>query len=66
MTNVVLSNIKNIFKETELKPEILILSKINPIDYKPIITSVNKTGRLYVVEEGNSVGGVGSKIIAKI
>ncbi len=66
MANVVLNSVKNIFKETELKPEILILSKINPIDYLPIIASVNKTGRLYVVEEGSTTGGIGSEIIAKI
>ena len=65
-TNIVLNSINKIFAETELKPEIIVLSKINPIDYDAIINSVKKTGRLYVVEEGSSVGGVGSEIIAKI
>jgi len=66
IANIVLNSVENIFLETELKPEILILSIINPIDYKVIIESVNKTGRLYVVEEGNSIGGIGSEIIAAI
>ena len=66
MTNIVLNSINNIFLDTEIKPEILILSKINPIDYDAIIKSVEITGRLYVVEEGSTIGGVGSEIIAKI
>ncbi len=65
-SNTVINSIENIFLETELKPEILILSKINPIDYDIILESVNKTERLYVVEEGSKVGGIGSEIISEV
>jgi 2-oxoisovalerate dehydrogenase E1 component len=66
MTEIVLENILDIFSRTEIKPEIIILTKIHPIDYEVIIESVNKTGKLYVIEEGSVVGGIGSEVIASV
>jgi 2-oxoisovalerate dehydrogenase E1 component len=62
----VLGNLNNIFFETDEIPEVIVLSKINPIDYREIINSVNKTKRLIVVEEGSTEGGIGSEIISSV
>jgi len=66
MSDIVLQSIHDIFVETDLKPEIFILTSINPIEYEPIIFSVQKTGILYVIEEGSIVGGIGSEIITSV
>lgn len=65
-TNMVLNSIEKIFYKTELKPEIIVLTKINPIDFSEIIKSVKQTKRLFVVEEGSKIGGIGSEIIASV
>jgi len=58
--------LEQVFFEADVKPEVLVLSKINPIDYTPIIDSVRVTGRLFVLEEGSVTGGIGSEIIAAV
>lgn len=63
---IVLDSIIEIFVELDLKPEIIILSQINPIDYTHIINSVEKTKKLYTVEEGSKIGGIGSEIISSV
>ncbi len=65
-TDTVLNSIKPLFLELEIIPEIIVLSKIHPIDYFQIIESVKKTKKLYVVEEGTSAFGIGSEIIATV
>lgn len=66
MVDTVLDSIKPLFLELEVIPEIIVLSKINPIDYFHIIESVKKTKTLYVVEEGTAAFGIGSEIIATV
>ncbi|MBN2663456.1 MAG: hypothetical protein JXR68_07375 [Bacteroidales bacterium] len=65
-TNVVLNLLEKLFVETELKFELLVISKISPVDINVIIDSVQKTKMLFVVEEGSAMGGFGSEIIANI
>jgi len=65
-SDIILNSIVEIFTELDLKPEIIILSQINPIDYAHIINSVEKTGKLYTIEEGSKTGGIGSEIISSV
>lgn len=60
----VLNGLQTIFAETDIIPEVIVLTRIHPIDYTEIIKSVKQTGTLYVVEEGSAINGIGSEIIA--
>ncbi len=64
VSGLVANQLLDIFSETDLKPELLILSKINPIDFQPIMQSVQKTKKLIVIEEGSITGGIGSEIVS--
>lgn len=66
ISNIVIDCIERIFQETELKPEVIILSQISPLQINPILESVIITRTLFVIEEGSTVGGIGSEIIATI
>ena len=66
MVDIVLDAIEPLFLELDLKPEILVLSKIHPIRYREILDSVKMTKRLFVVEEGSAFGGIGSEIISSV
>lgn len=46
--------------------EVIDLRSISPIDYAPIIASVEKTGRLVVVQEAPNFASVGSEIAAHV
>ena len=62
----VIENLNALFSVTDFIPEVIVLTKIHPINYNEILNSVNKTGRLYVVEEGSKLNGIGSEIIAGV
>ena len=62
----VFEELPEIFSETELIPELIILSKINPLDIEPIINSVKKTRNIIVIEEGSIPFGVGAEILSSI
>jgi 2-oxoisovalerate dehydrogenase E1 component len=64
--DIVLEAVEPLFTELEVKPEIVVLSKIHPIDYKEIIDSVSRTKRLFVIEEGSPFAGIGSEIISSL
>jgi 2-oxoisovalerate dehydrogenase E1 component len=55
-----------IFRETDQKPELLVLTQISPLPVQSILDSVQKTGKLVVLEEGSAAGGVGSEVIASV
>ncbi len=46
--------------------EVIDLRTIKPLDEKTIVNSVNKTGRLLVVDTGNITGSVSGEIIARV
>ena len=46
--------------------EVVDMRSLSPIDWATIGTSVSKTGRVLVVEEGPKTGGVGAEIAAGI
>lgn len=58
--------IEPLFMEYDVKAEVIILTKIKPIDYEGIFRSVYVTKSLYVVEEGSMAYGVGSEVIATV
>jgi 2-oxoisovalerate dehydrogenase E1 component len=62
----ILNNVNRIFTETDEIPEVIVLTKIHPIDYEEIVTSVLKTNKLIVVEEGSKENGIGSEIITSV
>jgi 2-oxoisovalerate dehydrogenase E1 component len=61
----VLEALHNIFQLTGLIPELIILSKISPLDISPIIESVKITRRIMTIEEGSKEFGVGAEIITQ-
>ncbi|MEW5895442.1 MAG: thiamine pyrophosphate-dependent enzyme [Candidatus Omnitrophota bacterium] len=66
MAHVLLESIDEIFVETDLKSEVIILTRIHPVSYEAIIESANMTRRVFVAEEGTQCGGIGSEIIASL
>lgn len=54
------------FLRHEIPVELLILSRIYPLDSGPILDSVGRTGRLLVVEEGQGFAAVGAEVIAQV
>jgi len=66
MADTVIDSVTPLFLELEIMPEIIVLSKIHPIEYSCILESVAKTKKLYVVEEGTAHFGIGSEIIASV
>jgi 2-oxoisovalerate dehydrogenase E1 component len=66
MVEIVVGCIEELFTDLDIKPEVLVLSRLCPIDGEPIAESVSQTGRLYVIEEGTAFAGIGSEIIATV
>jgi pyruvate/2-oxoglutarate/acetoin dehydrogenase E1 component len=50
----------------EIDAEIIDVRSLSPIDYETLGASVEKTGRVVIVEEGPKTGGVGAEIAAGI
>ena len=53
-------------KKLNIDLEIIDLRILRPIDYKPIIKSVKKTGRLIVLDIGHKLLGIGAEIVSYI
>lgn len=66
ITATVLDVINSLFYELDLITEVLVLTKISPIDYKEIEESVSVTKKIAVIEEGSTTGGIGNTIISGI
>jgi 2-oxoisovalerate dehydrogenase E1 component len=62
----VFSQLDEIFLETELIPEVIILSQISPINVHPILNSVSVTKKIIFVEEGGKDFGIGAEVIARV
>jgi pyruvate dehydrogenase E1 component beta subunit len=52
--------------EHEVAVEVIDLRTLAPLDTEAIVASVEKTGRLVTVEEGNLTGGLGGEIVARV
>jgi 2-oxoisovalerate dehydrogenase E1 component len=59
-------SINPVFCATEALPEILVLSSLSPIDYRPILDSIRRTGSLVVLESGSLGAGFGAEIVASV
>jgi len=66
MTSIVLDALEDIFARLDLKPQVFVLTQISPLDCTVIADSVHRTGKLFVIEEGSAVGGIGSEVIAGV
>lgn len=62
----VINSIEKLFSLYEFKTEVIILTKLHPIDYSDIVSSVETTKKLVTVEEGSIDGGIGSEIISNV
>ena len=50
----------------ELPCELVIPTRLYPLDLEPILDSVRRTGRLLIVEEGQGFCGFGSEVLAEL
>jgi 2-oxoisovalerate dehydrogenase E1 component len=66
MADLIVNILEDIFIETNLKPEVIVLTKISPIDNSVILQSVTNTKSLVVIEEGSAEGGIGTEVIASV
>ncbi len=66
MAEIVLESVESLFTELDLKTEVIVLTRLHPIDYEVILESVRKTRKLFVAEEGSAFAGIGSEIIASV
>jgi len=62
----VMNQLHEIFKLTDLIPELIILSKISPLDISPVLDSVKITKRIITIEEGSKGFGIGAEIISQV
>ncbi len=56
--------VKRAFEDDEITSEVLVPTRLFPLDVAPIAESVARTGRLLVVEEGQGFAGFGAEVIA--
>jgi 2-oxoisovalerate dehydrogenase E1 component len=62
----IFNQLDEIFLETELIPEIIVLSQISPININPILQSVSKTKKIIFIEEGGKNFGIGAEVISSV
>jgi len=62
----VMNQLHEIFKQIDLIPELIILSKISPLDISPVLDSVKITKRIITIEEGSKEFGIGAEIISQV
>jgi 2-oxoisovalerate dehydrogenase E1 component len=66
VADLVATLLEDIFKETDLKPILVVPSLISPCNTEYIAASVRQTQKLVVIEEGSKVGGFGGELIASL
>lgn len=66
MADLAASCLEQLFAETDLKPELIIPSVISDLPVQLIAASVERTGKLVILEEGSAGGGIGSELIASV
>ena len=58
--------LEEIFAETDYKPELIIPSLISDLPIDLVVSSVSRSGRLLVIEEGSGFAGIGSELITTV
>ncbi|HYR58489.1 MAG TPA: thiamine pyrophosphate-dependent enzyme, partial [Chthoniobacteraceae bacterium] len=64
MVDEVEEAVRRAFEDDEIIGEVLVPTRVFPLDVAPIVESVARTGRLLVVEEGQGFAGFGSEVLA--
>ena len=64
MVDDVMEAIPEIEKKLGKSCEVIDLCSLNPIDYKTLETSLQKTGAIVVVEEDHKTGGFGAQVVS--
>ncbi|MGA2231322.1 MAG: thiamine pyrophosphate-dependent enzyme [Tepidisphaeraceae bacterium] len=59
-------SIHTLFDEREIICEVICPLQIYPLDIRPVLESVQVSGRLVIVEEGQGFAGFGAEVIAQI
>jgi 2-oxoisovalerate dehydrogenase E1 component len=62
----VVKALEPLFDEHEIAAEVICPTQLYPLDTRPIVESVAKTGRLLVVEEGLAFAAFGAEAIAQV
>lgn len=65
MTDLVVSCLESLFKKHDTKAEVIVPTRLCPLDVGPIVDSVRTTGRMVTVEEGSLFSGIGAEVIAQ-
>lgn len=58
--------VETLFDEHEIICEALCPTRLYPLDMRPVLESVAKTGRLVIVEEGQAFAAFGAEVLAQI
>ena len=58
--------VQNLAFQHELFAELIVPTQLSPYDIEPILTAVNKTNHLLVIEEGTRTAGWGAEITAQV
>ncbi|MDR3717116.1 MAG: thiamine pyrophosphate-dependent enzyme [Puia sp.] len=66
MADIVSGILEDIFRHTDLIPELIVPSLISCLPIDLIAASAAKTGRLAVVEEGTAFSGIGSEVVSAV
>ena len=66
MLPIVLDAAAELVLERELFCEVVVVSRLLPLDLDPVLTSVSRTGALVTAEEGGLTGGFGAEIAARV
>ena len=59
-------NLNYLFEETDKFVEIICLTMLHPMDLSLVESSINKTEKLIVIEDGSVNFGIGSEVLSKI
>jgi 2-oxoisovalerate dehydrogenase E1 component len=62
----VIDSILEIFRKLDTITEVIVLTKLSPLDISHVLESVSITKRIIVIEEGNKEFGVGAEVISQV
>jgi pyruvate/2-oxoglutarate/acetoin dehydrogenase E1 component len=57
---------RSALEQQGIRPEVIDLRWLSPLDLGPVFASVERTGRLAVVHEANRTGGFGAEVVARV
>lgn len=66
MVETVTDTIEELFVECDIKAEVFVLTQIHPMNLRDVVNSVEKTGKLYTIEEGSGFAGIGAEIVSSV